>query len=271
MDNVTSAKPWRFFALTFGWTWFWWGLAVMLGLSLESLPGTILMALGGVGPLVGALVLLWPMRDRPLWTAYWQRVIDVRRIPGAWYAVIFLFTPLLTLVALGIDALLNGASYFNFESVWLAGPWAVISSALFTLFFGPVPEELGWRGYALSPLQARHGALKASLILGAIWSVWHIPLFLLPGAYQYEIGLGTLASGRYFVSIIPEAIFITWVFNHTERSTLAAILFHFVTNFNPVESLFVLSEAASWYQLALRCALALIISMRWGLETPRPD
>ncbi|NBD34955.1 MAG: CPBP family intramembrane metalloprotease [Chloroflexi bacterium] len=271
MNDTTGLKPWRFFALTFGWTWGWWLLAVVLGFSFESLPGTILMALGGIGPTVGALVLLWPLRDRPLWRSYWRRAIDVRRIPGAWYAVIFLFTPLLTLTALGIDALLNGASYFNFESVWLAGPGAVISSALLTLFFGPVPEELGWRGYALSPLQKRHGPLRASLILGVLWSAWHLPLFLLPGAYQYEMGLGTLTSWRYFLSIIPEAIFITWVFNHTERSTLAAILFHFVTNFNPVESLFVLSDAASWYQLALRCALALVISMRWGAEMSTSD
>jgi len=271
MNDATGARAWRFFALTFGWTWVWWLLAVALGFSFESLPGTILMALGGVGPMVGALALLWPLRGQAQWRSYWQRVFDARRIPGAWYAVIFLFTPLLTLVAVGIDALLNGASYFNFDSIWLAGPWAVISTALFTLFFGPVPEELGWRGYALTPLQTRRGALNASLILGAIWSAWHLPLFLLPGTYQHEIGLGTLTSSRYFISIIPEAIFITWVFNHTERSTLAAILFHFVTNFNPVENLFVLSEAASWYQLALRCALALAISVRWGLKTPTSD
>jgi membrane protease YdiL (CAAX protease family) len=44
-----------------------------------------------------------------------------------------------------------------------------------TLFIGPVGEEFGWRGVALPLLQRRFAPLWASLILGTIWGVWHLP------------------------------------------------------------------------------------------------
>lgn len=61
----------------------------------------------------------------------------------------------------------------------------------FTFWFGPLPEELGWRGFALDRLQRRTTALRASLILGTLWALWHLPLFYMPGTYQAGLGAGT--------------------------------------------------------------------------------
>ena len=49
--------------------------------------------------------------------------------------------------------------------------------AIFILLFGPLPEEMAWRGYALDGLQSKWNALEASLILGIAWTIWHLPLF----------------------------------------------------------------------------------------------
>jgi membrane protease YdiL (CAAX protease family) len=79
------------------------------------------------------------------------------------------------------------------------------------------PEEPGWRGFALPRLQARFNALGATLILGAMWAVWHAPLFVLP-IEVYE-GLHFALSVTY-----------TWLYNGTSGSVLLAMVLHGVTN-----------------------------------------
>jgi len=59
---------------------------------------------------------------------------------------------------------------FN-EKRFLQQPWMFIPFALFILVFGPLPEELAWRGYALDALQVKWNALTSSLILGVAWTV----------------------------------------------------------------------------------------------------
>ena len=55
----------------------------------------------------------------------------------------------------------------------------------FVIFVVVVGEELGWRGFALPNQLQKHSALAASLILGVLWSIWHLPTFLVPGTPQY--------------------------------------------------------------------------------------
>jgi membrane protease YdiL (CAAX protease family) len=99
--------------------------------------------------------------------------------------------------------------------------------------YGPIPEELGWRGYALSRLQARWNALVSSLILGAIWALWHLPLFFIKDTLFYRHGAWSPWFWQFMTTVIPLSIIFTWIFNNTRRSTLAAILFHFMTNVTP--------------------------------------
>jgi membrane protease YdiL (CAAX protease family) len=82
-------------------------------------------------------------------------------------------------------------------------------------------EEIGWRGHLLPLLQARMSALTASLVLGAIWAVWHVPLF---------VGLEGWALPLRFVSTFGAAVVYTWLFNNTGGSVLAVTLLHFGNN-----------------------------------------
>jgi membrane protease YdiL (CAAX protease family) len=81
-------------------------------------------------------------------------------------------------------------------------PLLIVPMFLFWLIFGPVPEEPGWRGYALDGLQARRSALPADLILGVVWALWHLPLHSMRGTWQADaVGFAT----QQFWFHMPEA------------------------------------------------------------------
>lgn len=131
--------------------------------------------------------------------------------------------------------------------------------------FGPIPEELGWRGYALDRLQVKHTALNASLILGMVWALWHLPLFFIEGTYQQRLGVGTWFFWNFMLSVAIGSVIQTWVFNNTNRSTLAAILLHFTGNF--VGELFALSERAEIFSFGLWAFVAIFVTTVWGPKT----
>lgn len=134
------------------------------------------------------------------------------------------------------------------------------------LVFGPLIEEPGWRGSGLDGLQARYSALLSSLIIGAVWALRRLPLFLLEGTWQAQnIGLGTVSFWLYLANIVLGAIVVTWIYNNTSRSILAAILFHF--SGNAFGELFALSQPAEMYSTLLLAIIALLIVVMGGART----
>jgi uncharacterized protein len=141
-------------------------------------------------------------------------------------------------------------------------PLAFLAFAVFVPIFGPVPEEIGWRGYALDALQARLSALAASLLLGAAWALWHAPLLFIAGYYAD----GTLPEPVLFtVAILVNSVLYTWIYNHTRRSVLAAILLHFMINFVGM-----LVEGAAWMKwvrTGITAAIAVAAILACGAAT----
>jgi membrane protease YdiL (CAAX protease family) len=101
-------------------------------------------------------------------------------------------------------------------------PWLYLPQAppaVVAMVLGSISEEIGWRGYALPRLQARHGALKASVIIALVWTVWHAMMFAAVG-----IQLDTYALMiPYFIA---GSIVFTWLYNRTGGSLPALVLAH---------------------------------------------
>ena len=168
----SGVEAWRFVAFTFLWAWLFLLPAVLSSRSADEPWVVVLRILGGISPMVAASVLTVLYEDRAGRRDYWYRATQWRRVHSRWYAVIFVFVPTLALVASLLDRLLGGAGLQleDTGSSILARPLTVLPLIAFLLFFGPIPEELGWRGYALDRLQARWSAGVASLILGLVWA-----------------------------------------------------------------------------------------------------
>lgn len=193
--------------------------------------------MGAVGPMVAGIGCARLGEQGQGWADYRARLIELRRITPRWLLVIVLFTPGVMAIALLLDVSIHGEEALGLvaERVRpLLVPAAVVPFILSQLLLGPLLEEPGWRGYALDRLQQRWSALGASLILGSFWALWHLPLFFIPGTYHQGQGPGSPGFWLFMAGIFPLTVIMTWIFNHTQRSTLGAILFHFVTNLSYV-------------------------------------
>ena len=146
-------------------------------------------------------------------------------------------------------------------------PLTAAATLLFLLAFGPLPEEMGWRGYALDPLQVAYGPLTAAMLLGAVHALWHLPLFFIEDSFQYRLGVFTPGFWRFMVSVVVISVIISWAFNLTGHSILSAVLLHWAENASG--ELFDLQEAAQWCRLGLYIllAVALVIITKGRLGT----
>lgn len=231
---VTLGSLWLFFVMVFAWSWSFWIAAAALGESVEAPAGRTFLLAGLLGPLLGgagfACFTLGPQQRRD----YWRRLVDPRRIGPKWLLVIFVLVPTFMAAVVLLDEASGGGALPIAQAraaTLLATPSTIASFLLALLITGPIPEEFGWRGYALVRLQGRWNALRSSLILGAIWALYHVPLFFMPGTLHYSQGAGAPWFWQFMVQVVGMTIIMTWIFNNTRGSTLAAILFHFMVNF----------------------------------------
>ncbi len=260
-------NPWTFFALALGISWFFWFWIILAGWNVFTFPAVLFGALGLFGPALAEIILIARTGDAGAWRDYWQRVFDIRRIGVKWLLVILLTFPLMHAIALWLS-FLAGAAPPEFETArgLFSEPWRILPFVIFILLYGPLPEELGWRGYALDGLQSRFDALVSSLILGVAWALWHLPLFFMKGTFQHDqLGFATASFWSYIFGPVVVSILFTWIYNNTNRSTLSAILLHFMINLTA--ELIPLNGQSRNYSLLLTILLAVTVTMFYGRKT----
>jgi len=104
-------------------------------------------------------------------------------------------------------------------------PLALILVGIMVSTWVQAGEELGWRGYALPRLAARLGLGGASVLLGGIWAVWHLPLFFLP-----DSGSTGQSFPAYLMQVTAMSVALAWLYWKTEGSLLLVMLMHASVN-----------------------------------------
>jgi membrane protease YdiL (CAAX protease family) len=182
------------------------------------------------------------------------------RVGIQWYAVALFLPVVLNLAATGLNIAAGAAVPANIQ---LPAWTTLLAEFLFPAFFLiALGEEPGFRGFALPRLLVGRSALAASLILGVLHAIWHIPLFI----FNSEPPL-------IAVIVIAGAVLNTWLFNNTHGSVLLAMLLHAsihltVGVFNP---LFTGTDAEMYLimQAVVFLALAILLPLLTGRELGR--
>jgi membrane protease YdiL (CAAX protease family) len=218
-----------YFALTFAISW---GDILIVaggpgGISANNQPSEMLLPLMLLalfaGPAVAGILTTGLVYGREGFRDLLTRMTRWR-VGARWYAVALLTVPLLVmtvLLALSLTSpeFLPGILTTSDKAAFLL--FGIVAGLIVSIF-----EEIGWTGFAVPRLLARHGVLATGIIVGVLWGAWHFPVFFWGGATSS----GTLPLELYlFVllfSILPAyRVLMVWVYDRTE-SLLVAILMH---------------------------------------------
>ena len=175
-----------------------------------------------------------------------------------WYLVAILIFPFITLLGAVItDATGQGDIWASVESVSSIGYGALVAATfLYQFVYGNcVGEEPGWRGFAFHRLQNRYSPLAASLTVNFVWILWHLP-------YWY-IERGALTMGHIFYQFTiggAIGIILSWIYNRSDGSILAAGLMHASANTSVI---FVPETEAAKAILLILAFLVTVIDRIW--------
>lgn len=253
-----------FLLLTMAWSWGFLSIAIFA--QGNGWQGVVMPCrlLAGVGPTFATIVMLLSgsTADR---SDFLRRLTGFDTIRAKWLALILLIVPALTLCSIAIDIAAGGSGGELEPGLMgsLSSPFSLAGFLVFTLLFGPVPEEIGWRGYGVWKAQQVRSPVVTGAIIGFAWMAWHIPLFFIDGTYQAGLGLGTARSFGYLLAILFQSFIMVWIYNNTSGSVPAAVLFHFMVNL--VGEVVSLGLMADLTLATLWGVVALLVILRYRL------
>lgn len=247
-----------FFGGTFGLSWLFWAAALLSGGDIAQPLANVLFVVGAFGPTIVAALLWLAKRRRP-------RGPDPFRTTHRWLLPALLLGALPAIVAASLDGPLDLAAAGETVTA-MGGPLMVVA---FVMVTGPLSEEFGWRGYAQPRLRRSMSPVATSVLLGVAWGVWHVPLFLLTGTSQAELGLFTWRGLLFFLTFVP-LTYTTWVVSERlHGGVAAAVAVHAATN--GASGLFpATSTAGDLVSAAVTAALAGALYVGVSRRRPRP-
>ena len=214
LANLLSWLAWTPYVLSQNGLGLWdYRYPAVLGSSqiLGVLPGAYL------GPVFSAF-LVTLVADGRDGLRRWVRRLWHWRVRWHWYAVALLGVPAVLL----LTGLVFSGGQIQAPSVLVLAVY--VPALLFQMVTTGLAEEPGWRDFALPRLQDRFGPLRASLVLGPLWAVWHLPLFLSDwGGWPH---VSVWAPIEFVAACIPLSLVMTWVFNRTGQSLPIVMFLH---------------------------------------------
>lgn len=218
-----SYRPVQFFLLAFMLTWIPWLTAAHCsfkkGLEPYAFP---FLLVGLLGPAVSAFLMICTSGSAALRADFIDRMVNFRRVNLPYISITILFWPVIVILAI-LVSLFFGQSPKQFMTS---------DGAMYGLFIAVMAgtlEELGWRGYGMDALRSQTGVLRAALLFGVLWALWHAPLFMINNSYHQKLlAMGPVYVVNFFASVVAGAVVINWLYYKHNRFIPVMIMLHFI-------------------------------------------
>lgn len=252
----------QFVIITFTFSWLLWLPCFLSSFGLFPYLRkwfNLFMIIGSFGPFIAGFSLAYIDSGitgiKILWSKGWH---CEKRL---YIFVSLTLIPLLYGLSLLLVSISEGRSLNEYQIQYQWYGQIVVDFVVIFFVGGPFQEEFGWRGYALNCLQSKLNAFESSLILGGIWSIWHYPLFFIPGTiYAYQ------SFFSFTCSILALSIIFTWLHNSTNGSVLVAMLFHASVNTTYIFYIQKITAIGSVYFIILLDIVMVTILIVFGQE-----
>jgi membrane protease YdiL (CAAX protease family) len=202
-----------YFILTFTITWAF----LIPSVSIVPENSQTLFFIGGAfGPFISAIIIIWISNGKKN-LGLWLKCIFRFRIPVVLYLAGAIMIPVLMgVLHYAIYRILGGQPDFSNANPWFLYFLYLIPTALLT----GGNEEPGWRGFAYPALLQWFHPVIASVILGVLHGLWHLPLM-----NHYDTSIGW-----YLFNIIPLTFILNWFYLKSRYSIIPVMLLHAGTN-----------------------------------------
>ena len=250
--------------LAWGISWICWLPLVVSGSVVHQGDPWPTELIGLTGPLLAAATTLALTGGRPALRAWALRFARWRCGWWAWACVV-------GILALGLGAVWvrEGTPFPPGVSSYTGAPdLGFVGTFLLVAVVNGFGEEAGWRGYLADRLLPRHGLLRTSSYVAAVWAVWHWPLFLVVDSFR---GLGVAVLG-WLLGLYAGSIVLTWLYAAGGRSILLVALWHTAYNFTSATAVTDGLPAALTSTVVMLAAVVIVVhALRRRSHEATPD
>ena len=220
---IKKYPVWSFLIINYVISWTFLYPSYQIILREEKItPLALIGILGAYGPSIAAIIV--------------QSVIDKKKIKAFIKKLIQFKAKLSTVLFVIVAPIVFYSLAYYLSSLYfcqdlktdlMLGITSIPLWFLAALPFGPLGEELGWRGFMLPQLLKKKSLIESTIWVGLAWGIWHFASFTFPGAALpdfFEVSVWTILL--YFLNTISLSFIFSYVFLKTKGSVFYAILLH---------------------------------------------
>ncbi len=213
-----------FYLLAFGIAWIFWIPMALYHYKIINIeiPIFIGQSIGAFAPLIAVLIVSKILQEKSIFSNPFRQIKKSKQqipllIAASISAILIAICVSLINWISGktISLIIIKTSVYNEvgNSIYIL----IIIQFLTSLIGSPLGEEIGWRGFVLKNLKNKIGQIPAGIIVGSLWWLWHIPLFIV---------LNVPITLFSYLQMLGFSLLIDYLFLYSGNNILVAMLAH---------------------------------------------